>query len=221
MDRQKLILAVPKGRILDQLMLIFKTVGIQPEPAFFDVSDRRLRFVTNCPDIDVIRVRSFDVATFLAYGAAHIGVAGSDVLAEFDHPEIYAPVDLGIGLCRMVVACPTELAENDDPRTWSHVRVATKYPHVTKAYFSSRGVQAECIKLNGAMELAPSMGLCRRIVDLVESGSTLAANGLVELETISEVSSRLAVNRAAWKQYPEQLDSWVKRFRTAVKAAAE
>ena len=220
-DTQKLILAVPKGRILDQLMPIFKTVGLQPEPSFFDASDRRLRFTTNSADIDVVRVRSFDVATFLAYGAAHIGVAGSDVLAEFDHTEIYAPVDLGIGHCRMVVACPAELAERDDPRTWSHVRVATKYPHLTKTYFSARGVQAECIKLNGAMELAPSMGLCRRIVDLVETGSTLLANGLVELETISEVSSRLAVNRTAWKQYPEQLDNWIKRFRAAVKTAAE
>ena len=221
MDKQKLILAVPKGRILKQLMPIFKAVGLQPESAFFDSSDRRLRFTTNSADVDVIRVRSFDVATFLAYGAAHIGVAGSDVLAEFDHPEIYAPVDLGIGHCRMVIACPAELAENDDPRRWSHVRVATKYPHLTKAYFAARGVQAECIKLNGAMELAPSMGLCRRIVDLVETGSTLAANGLVELETISNVSSRLAVNRAVWKQHPEQVDGWIKRFRTSVTATAQ
>ena len=219
-EKQKLILAVPKGRILEQLMPIFKTVGLQLEAAFFDVSDRRLRFTTNSVEVDVIRVRSFDVATFLAYGAAHIGIAGSDVLAEFDHPEIYAPVDLGIGHCRMVVACPAELAERDDPRKWSHVRVATKYPHLTKAYFSARGVQAECIKLNGAMELAPSMGLSRRIVDLVETGSTLRANGLVELETISKVSTRLAVNRSAWKQHPEQLDSWVKRFRAAATVAA-
>jgi len=220
-DKQKLILAVPKGRILDQLMPIFGQIGLQPEAAFFDAADRRLRFATNCDDIDVIRVRSLDVATFLAYGAAHLGVAGSDVLAEFDHPEIYAPVDLGIGQCRMVVACPAELAEHDDPRTWSHVRVATKYPHLTKTYFAARGVQAECIKLNGAMELAPSMGLCRRIVDLVETGSTLVANGLVELETISAVSSRLAVNRSAWKQHPEMIDKWISRFRTAVIAAAE
>ena len=220
-DKQKLILAVPKGRILDQLMPIFQQTGLQPESAFFDAADRRLRFATNYEDVDVIRVRSFDVATFLAYGAAHLGVAGSDVLAEFDHPEIYAPVDLGIGHCRMVVACPAELAERDDPRTWSHVRVATKYPNLTKTYFAARGVQAECIKLNGAMELAPSMGLCRRIVDLVETGSTLIANGLVELETICAVSSRLAVNRSAWKQHPEQIDQWINRFRTAVSAAAE
>lgn len=221
MEKQKLILALPKGRILEQLMPIFKVVGLQPEPAFFDASDRRLRFSTDSDDIDVIRVRSFDVATFLAYGAAHMGVAGSDVLAEFAHPEIYAPVDLGVGHCRMVVACSAQLAEHDDPRTWSHVRVATKYPRLTETYFSERGVQAECIKLNGAMELAPSMGLCRRIVDLVETGSTLAANDLVELETIIEVSSRLAINRSAWKQYPEQLDCWIKRFRTAVTVAAE
>lgn len=220
-DKQKLILAVPKGRILDQLMPIFQQTGLQPESAFFDAADRRLRFATNYEDVDVIRVRSFDVATFLAYGAAHLGVAGSDVLAEFDHPEIYAPVDLGIGHCRMVVACPAELAERDDPRTWSHVRVATKYPNLTKTYFAARGVQAECIKLNGAMELAPSMGLCRRIVDLVETGSTLIANGLVELETISAVSSRLAVNRSAWKQHPELIDQWINRFRTAVTSAAQ
>lgn len=219
-DQQKLILAVPKGRILDQLTPIFTQIGLHPETAFFDSSDRRLRFKTNCDDIDVVRVRSFDVATFLAYGAAHMGVAGSDVLAEFDHPEIYAPVDLTIGRCRMVVACPSDLAERDDPHTWSHVRVATKYPHLTKTYFANRGVQAECIKLNGAMELAPSMGLCRRIVDLVETGSTLAANGLVELETIAQVSSRLAVNRSAWKQNPGQIDAWIMRFRTAVAAAA-
>ena len=220
-DKQKLILAVPKGRILDQLMPIFQQTGLQPESAFFDAADRRLRFATNYEDVDVIRVRSFDVATFLAYGAAHLGVAGSDVLAEFDHPEIYAPVDLGIGHCRMVVACPAELAGRDDPRTWSHVRVATKYPNLTKTYFAARGVQAECIKLNGAMELAPSMGLCRRIVDLVETGSTLIANGLVELETISAVSSRLAVNRSAWKQHPELIDQWINRFRTAVTSAAQ
>ena len=134
-DKQKLILAVPKGRILDQLAPIFKAVGLQPDPAFFDASDRRLRFITNSADVDFIRVRSFDVATFLAYGAAHIGVAGSDVLAEFNHPEIFAPVDLGIGHCRMVVARPVELAEHDDLRRWSHVRVATKYPHLTKLIF--------------------------------------------------------------------------------------
>lgn len=212
----KLVLALPKGRILTQVLPVLARAGLEPEAAFFDSDDRRLSFGTNHENIDIIRVRSFDVATFLAYGAAHIAIAGSDVLMEFDHPEIYAPVDLGIGACRMVVASEAHLAETEDPRTWSHVRVATKYPKVTARHFASRGVQAECIKLNGAMELAPSMGLCRRIVDLVETGSTLIANGLVEVEEITTITSRLAVNRAAWKQHPVLINGWIEKIRQAV-----
>ena len=158
-------MAVPKGRILEQVMPVLEEAGLVPEAAFFKSDERRLRFATNHENLDIVRVRSFDVATFLAYGAAHLGVAGSDVIAEFSHPEIYAPVDLNIGNCRMVLACPAEQAGTEDPKSWSHLRVATKYPSLTKRYFARRGVQAECIKLNGAMELAPQMGLCRRIVD--------------------------------------------------------
>mgnify|MGYP001479290931 FL=1 len=212
----KLVLALPKGRILTQVLPVLARAGLEPEAAFFDSDDRRLSFGTNHENIDIIRVRSFDVATFLAYGAAHIAIAGSDVLMEFDHPEIYAPVDLGIGACRMVVASEAHLAETEDPRSWSHVRVATKYPKVTARHFARRGVQAECIKLNGAMELAPSMGLCRRIVDLVETGSTLIANGLVEVEEITTITSRLAVNRAAWKQHPVLINRWIEKIRQAV-----
>jgi ATP phosphoribosyltransferase len=212
----KLVLALPKGRILTQVLPVLARAGLEPEAAFFDSDDRRLSFGTNHENIDIIRVRSFDVATFLAYGAAHIAIAGSDVLMEFDHPEIYAPVDLGIGACRMVVASDAHLAETEDPRSWSHVRVATKYPKVTARHFARRGVQAECIKLNGAMELAPSMGLCRRIVDLVETGSTLIANGLVEVEEITTITSRLAVNRAAWKQHPVLINGWIEKIRQAV-----
>lgn len=211
------VLALPKGRILDQILPIFSQAGLEMEEAFFDKKDRRLRFKTNDPKLDVIRVRSFDVATFLAYGAAQMAVAGSDVLMEFDHPEIYAPIDLQVGRCRLAVACQTNLAEEDDPKSWSHVRVATKYPHVTAKHFANRGVQAECIKLNGAMELAPGMGLCRRIVDLVETGSTLVANGLVEVEHIADISSRFAVNRAAFKTSPEYIGAWVERIREASK----
>jgi ATP phosphoribosyltransferase len=217
--KENLILALPKGRILDAIRPILKAAGMEPEDGFFDDRDRRLRFSTKAKGIDVIRVRSFDVATFIAFGAAHMGVAGSDVLMEFDHPEIYAPVDLGVGGCRMVVASTVAAAEQDDPRTWSHVRVATKYPNVTRRYFAARGVQAECIKLNGAMELAPGLGLCRRIVDLVETGATLTANGLVEVEQIAEISSRFVVNRAAWKTRPADMSSWVQKIRDAACAA--
>ena len=212
----KLVLALPKGRILTQVLPVLARAGLEPEAAFFDSDDRRLSFGTNHENIDIIRVRSFDVATFLAYGAAHIAIAGSDVLMEFDHPEIYAPVDLGIGACRMVVASEAHLAETEDPRSWSHVRVATKYPKVTARHFARRGGHAECIKLNGAMELAPSMGLCRRIVDLVETGSTLIANGLVEVEEITTITSRLAVNRAAWKQHPVLINGWIEKIRQAI-----
>jgi ATP phosphoribosyltransferase len=213
------ILALPKGRILKEAMPLLKRAGIEPEPDFSNDESRALRFRTNVPEIEIIRVRSFDVATFVAFGAAQLGIAGNDVLLEFDYPEIYAPVDLGIGKCRLSVAEPAEMSEKDDPARWSHIRVATKYPNVTRAHFAARGVQAECIKLQGAMELAPTLGLCGRIVDLVSSGATLKANNLVEVETIATVTSRLIVNRAAMKTYPQAIGGWVDRFRAAAEAA--
>ncbi|HEV7288309.1 ATP phosphoribosyltransferase [Sphingomonas sp.] len=214
-----IILAVPKGRILEEALPLLAHAGIVPEAAFSDESSRALRFKTNRPDIDLIRVRAFDVATFVAHGAAQLGIVGSDVLAEFAYSELYAPVDLGIGHCRLSVAEPAALAATDDPRGWSHVRVATKYPHLTRKHFEARGVQAECIKLNGAMELAPLLDLAPRIVDLVSSGRTLKENGLVEVETIMEVSSRLIANRAAFKTRPE-IVPLVDAFRRAVESEA-
>jgi len=211
-----LTLAVPKGRILKEALPLLARAGIEPEIKFNDEMDRRLIFKTNVEGLDIIRVRSFDVATFVAFGAAQLGIAGSDVLMEFDYPENYSPLDLKIGKCRMMVAEPAELEAKDDPARWSHVSVATKYPEVTKCHFASRGVQAECIKLNGAMELAPKLGLARRIVDLVDTGRTLEENGLVEVEHITDVSSRLVVNRAALKTRPEHLGSWIGRIREAV-----
>ena len=145
-------------------------------------------------------------------------MAGNDVLMEFDDPELYAPLDLGIGHCRLAVAEPLDLSESDDPSRWSHIRVATKYPVVTRQHFAARGVQAECVKLNGAMELAPSLGLCRRIVDLVSTGSTLQANGLKVVEHIADVTSRLIVNRTAMKTRPTEVGAWIERFRSAVDA---
>ena len=213
---EKLVLALPKGRILNEVMPVLRDVGIEPEAGFEDSDDRRLRFATNLPELDIIRIRSFDVATFVAFGGAHLGVCGNDVLLEFDYPEIYAPVDLGLGRCRLVVAEPEDMIGSDDPATWSSLRVATKYPTLTQAHFAGRGVQAECIKLNGAMELAPQLGLCRRIVDLVSTGNTLKANGLVEIEQIAAVTSRLAVNRAAWKTRPDEIGHWITKFRGAV-----
>ena len=216
---EAMVLALPKGRILREVMPLVRAAGIEPEPAFEDPDSRLLKFETNLPQLSIIRVRSFDVATFVAFGAAHLGVAGNDVLMEFDYPEIYAPVDLGIGKCRLSVAAPRVMALEDDPTRWSHIRIATKYPGITKRHFAGRGVQAECIKLNGAMELAPNLGLCRRIVDLVSTGKTLEENGLVEIETIAEISSRLVVNRTALKTRPVDIGGWIDRFREVADAA--
>jgi len=217
-ENDNLVIAVPKGRILKELRPLMTHAGLEPEADFDDPDSRKLHFATNVPGVSLIRVRSFDVATFVAFGAAQIGVAGNDVLMEFDYPEVYAPLDLGIGGCHLAVAEPVELGSTDDPARWSHVRVATKYPNITQRYFAARGVQAECIHLNGAMELAPGLGLCRRIVDLVSTGDTMRANGLVEIERIAEVTSRLAVNRAALKTRPEEISAWIDRFREAVDA---
>ena len=218
-SNESLVLALPKGRILGEVMPLMGRAGITVEPEFADEDSRQLRFATNHPGLDVIRVRNFDVATFVAFGAAHLGVAGNDVLMEFEYPEIYAPLDLKIGRCRLVVAAPQEVAEQDRPARWSRVRVATKYPEITRRHFAARGVQAECIKLNGALELAPQLGLCRRIVDLVQTGATLKANGLVEIERIADITSRLIVNRAALKTRPQEICAWVDRFREIADAA--
>jgi ATP phosphoribosyltransferase len=219
-ESRKYVLALPKGRILAEVLPLLRVAGIETEDAFNDPHCRQLRFTTNLPELDVIRVRSFDVATFVAFGAADLGVVGSDVLMEFDYSEVYAPVDLGIGRCRMAVAESAELVANDDPDAWSHVRVATKYPMITSRHFAGRGVQAECIRLSGAIELASALGLCQRVVDLVSTGETLKANGLTEIETIADISSRLAVNRTAWKTQSVVISGLIGRFREVVRAGA-
>ncbi|MFQ5533725.1 MAG: ATP phosphoribosyltransferase [Sphingomonadales bacterium] len=215
---EPLVIALPKGRILKAVSPLLQTAGIEPEAGFHDPASRQLWFDTNHKNLQIIRVRSFDVATIVAFGGAHLGVVGSDVLMEFDFSEIYTPLDLGIGRCRMAVAEPAELQRTDDPQRWSHVRVATKYPNITKRHFEARGVQAECIKLSGAMELAPKLGLCRRIVDLVETGGTLDANGLVVVEHIADISTRLIVNRAAMKIRPREIGQLIDRIREALDA---
>ena len=211
-----IILALPKGRILSECAPLLHRAGVHPAADYVDEDSRRLRFPTDNEGLDVVRVRPFDVATFVAFGAAHIGICGADVLMEFDYPEIYAPLDLGIGRCRVSVAEPVETAGLDDPSTWSRVRVATKYPNIARRHYAARGIQAEIVHLNGAMELAPGLGLSRLIVDLVQTGTTLKANGLKETEVIAEVTSRLIVNRTALKTRPEAVGAWIARFRAAL-----
>ena len=210
-----LVFAVPKGRVLDEALPLMQRAGLEPEAEFHDDSSRKLQFDTNVEGLSIIRVRAFDAATFVAHGAADFGIVGSDVIDEFAYQALYAPVDLKIGACRLSVAEPAEMAESDDPQSWSHVRVATKYPATTSRHFAAKGVQAECVKLNGAMELAPRLGLTNRIVDLVSSGATLKANELVEVDVISEVTSRLIVSRPAFKRKGEVLQDWIRRFREA------
>jgi ATP phosphoribosyltransferase len=218
---EPMVLALPKGRILREALDVLRRAGIEPEADCADEDSRRLQFSTNLPQLSLIRVRSFDVATFVAFGAAQLGIAGNDVIMEFEYPELYAPLDLRVGRCRISVAEPAELAGRDDPRRWSHVRVATKYPATTRRHFAARGVQAECIKLNGALELAPRLGLCRRIVDLVATGETLRSNHLVEVEKIADVTSRLIVNRAAFKTRNAEVRQWIERFRGAIELTAD
>ena len=194
---QTLTFAVPKGRILDEALPVMARAGVVPEDAFHDKANRSLTFATTREDMRLIRVRAFDVATFVAHGAAQMGIVGSDVVEEFDYAELYAPVDLDFGHCHLAVAEPKDAAR--DIAGASHLRVATKYPNLTRRHFEALGIQAECVKLNGAMEIAPELGLAGRIVDLVSTGTTLRENGLVETSRILDISARLIVNRAALK----------------------
>jgi ATP phosphoribosyltransferase len=215
---EPLTFAVPKGRILDEALPVMARAGLVPESAFHDKSNRALAFGCEGDGARLIRVRAFDVATFVAFGAAQAGIVGSDVIEEFEFSELYAPVDLAIGHCRLSLAEPAG-ARREIAGQASHIRVATKYPNLTKRWFEGKGVQAECIKLNGAMELAPSLGLAGQIVDLVSSGQTLKDNGLVEVETIMDVSARLIVNRAALKTDP-RVAALVETFRALSDAEA-
>lgn len=218
MSAQPLTFAVPKGRILDEALPVMARAGVVPESAFHDKGNRTLAFASEDGAMRIIRVRAFDVATFVAHGAAQAGIVGSDVIEEFDYSELYAPVDLDIGHCRLSVAEPVNAAAWS-PGNASHLRVATKYPKIAKRWFEKQGIQAECVKLNGAMELAPSLGLAGRIVDLVSTGRTLKDNGLTETDTIMPVSARLIVNRAALKT-DARVAALVERFRALAEEAA-
>ena len=212
-----LTFAVPKGRILDEALPVMAAAGVVPEDAFHDKSNRSLTFATTREDMALIRVRAFDVATFVAHGAAQIGIVGSDVVEEFAYSDLYAPVDLQIGHCHLAVAEPADGITATD--RMSHLRIATKYPNITRRHFEARGIQAECVKLNGAMEIAPSLGLASRIVDLVSTGQTLKTNGLVETAHIMDITARLIVNRAALKT-DARIAELVEAFR-ATRAAAD
>ena len=213
----KIIIAVPRGRIIESCKNILNKTSFSPDSSLFDDNCRKLTFTSSDPNIDFIKVRSFDVCTFVAFGAAQIGIAGDDVVQEFDYSEVYAPLNLKIGHCRLSVAAPRALIEKEDPSTWSNIRIATKYPNLTKKFYANKGVQVEAIKLNGSMELAPSLSMCRRIVDLVSTGKTLEENGLKEVEKILDVQSKLIINRSAYKTKTKMIETVIESIKKVIK----
>ena len=213
----KIVIAVPRGRITKECKTILSKTSFAPDPLLFDKNTRKLRFKSKKKNIEYINVRSFDACTFVAFGAAQIGIAGEDVIKEFDYSEVYAPLDLNIGHCKISVAAAKSLLSKEDPETWSNIRVATKYPNITKKFFTEKGVQVETIKLNGSMELAPTLNMCRRIVDLVSTGKTLKVNGLVEVEEIMKIQSKLIVNRSAYKTKSSEINKIIQEFEKFVK----
>ena len=211
--KNKIIIAVPRGRIISECKKILDNTSFAPDPLLYDNESRKLKFSSQNPEIEYIKVRAFDVCTFVAFGAAHLGIAGDDVVQEFNYTEVYAILNLKIGLCRLSVAAPKELLKDENPSTWSNIRIATKYPNLTKNFFASKGIQVDYIKLNGSIELAPLLSMCRRVVDLVSSGKTLKENGLKEVEKIMDVQSKLIVNRSAYKTSIEKIDSIVESIK--------
>jgi ATP phosphoribosyltransferase len=189
-----LTLALPKGRLLEPAIELLRELGVSA----VDPDSRKLIFKDPGRGLEILLLKPADVPAYVTYGAADLGIVGKDILLE-QEPDVYEPLDLGFGFCRLVVAEPRELWERDDPAKWSWVRVATKYPRLTEQYFSSRGIQVEIVRLDGSIELAPLVGLAERIVDLVQSGETLRANGLVEVAEITRSTARVIVNRASMK----------------------
>lgn len=213
----KIIIAIPRGRIIKELKKILLKTSFAPENDLFDDKSRKLTFLSKNKNINFIKVRAFDACTFVAFGAAHIGIAGEDVIKEFDYSEIYAPLELNLGHCRLSVAALKTLLKKEDPQTWSNIRVATKYPNISRDYFANKGIQVEAIKLNGSMELAPSLNMCKRIVDLVSTGATLRANGLKEIDEIMKVQSKLIINRSAFKTNNKNIQNIINEIKLLIK----
>lgn len=208
-----LVIALSKGRILDDALPLMARIGIEPrdDPA----RSRKLVLDTSRADVKFLIIRATDVPTYVEYGAADLGVAGKDVLMEYEGQDYYEPLDLGIARCRLMVA-----GRPGQAYCRARPRIATKYARTARDYFERLGMQAEIIKLYGSMELAPLVGLADRIVDLVDTGNTLKANGLVAMETICEISSRLIVNKAAMKTKHAQVSAIIAALREAVEADA-
>ncbi len=211
MNPKLLTLALPKGRLLKPAVELLRGLGVDG----VDESSRKLIFADPHRGLRVLILKPADVPSYVEYGAADLGIVGKDILLE-QEPDVYEPLDLKFGFCRLVVAEPEELWKQDDPAKWSWVRVATKYPNLTERYFSERGIQVELIRLDGSIELAPLVGLADRIVDLVQSGETLRVNGLVEVAEIMQSTARLIVNRASLKTAYGTVSEWIDAMKTEV-----
>ena len=212
--KKLLTLALPKGRLLRPALDMLGSLGLDG----VDPESRKLIFSDERHGLRFLILKPADVPTYVEYGAADLGIVGKDILLE-QEPDVYEPLDLGFGFCRLVVAEPKELWERDDPAKWSWVRVATKYPVLTERYFSERGIQVEMVRLDGSIELAPLVGLADRIVDLVQSGETLRANGLVEVAEITRSTARLIVNRASLKTEYSPVSQLIERLKKQVARA--
>ncbi|MFP4063387.1 MAG: ATP phosphoribosyltransferase [Halochromatium sp.] len=212
-DDPRLTIALSKGRIFEQTLPLLEAAGLRasedPE------TSRKLILDTNDPSVKLVIIRASDVPTYVQYGAADLGVAGKDVLLEHGGEGLYEPLDLRIARCRLMVAGRPDAALEPPPAR-GRLRIATKYVRSAERHFAAKGQQVEIIKLYGSMELAPLVGLSDLIVDLVESGNTLKANGLVPLEHIGDISSRLIVNKAAWKMKHARVADLVEALRGAV-----
>jgi ATP phosphoribosyltransferase len=217
MSERSLNIALPKGRVLDEAVALFARARI--DLSALGAGSRKLIFELPAENLRVLVVRDHDVPTYVEYGAADVGVAGLDVLEEQGR-DLYAPLDLGIGRCRLCVAepmHPDEAARGaDDEGPRRHLRYATKFPNLTRRHLEARGVVADVIKLSGSIELGPLTGLCDRIVDLVSSGETLRQHRLREVETLMAVSARLVVNRASLKVRRAPIDALLSRLRAVL-----
>ncbi|HAC35032.1 MAG TPA: ATP phosphoribosyltransferase [Gammaproteobacteria bacterium] len=203
---QPLRIALSKGRILEQTLPLFEAIGVTLQPG--ELESRKLILQTLDQQVQFIIIRATDVPTYVEYGAADMGVVGKDVLVEYGQSSFYELLDLNIARCKLMVA----RLKSGQERSAGRPRVATKYVNIARDYFARQGVQVELVKLYGSMELAPLVGLADYIVDLVETGGTLRANGLEATETVLEVSSRLIVNKAAMKVRHQQLMAMVDRL---------
>lgn len=206
-----LTIAVSKGRIYDEALPLLADADIVPldDPK----TSRKLILKTNHADVQLVIIRATDVSTFVEYGAADMGIAGKDVLIEHESDNLYEPIDLNIACCKLMTAAPTNA-----PDISGRVRVATKYVKTAERYFASKGIQAEIIKLYGAMELAPIVGLADCIVDVVDTGNTLRANGLEPRELIMNISSRLVVNKASMKMKHQIIQPLLDQFEKTIAA---